>query len=138
MTRSMRASSYASAAFVLIAVKLALATIGFRRSLRVLGNLTAGVPSAPANSDARDERPVDETVRHIATAAAFFPGRALCLEQSLALYYCLRRAGVAAELRLGVRHTPFTAHAWVELEGRPLHEQRDHLNQLVPLEGSFL
>jgi hypothetical protein len=137
MTRNARISSFSGTAIVLIAVKLALATIGFRRSLRVLGKLTAGVPSAPA-SDARDERLVDETVRRVATAAAFFPGRALCLEQSLALYYCLRRAGVAAELRLGVRHTPFTAHAWVELEGRPLHEQRDHLNQLVPLEGSFL
>jgi hypothetical protein len=138
MTRNARTSSFSATAIVLIAVKLGLATIGFRRSLRVLGKLTAGVSSAPAIGDARDERLVDETVRRIATAAAFFPGRALCLEQSLALYYCLRRAGVAAELRMGVRHTPFTAHAWVELEGRPLHEQRDHLNQLVPLEGSFL
>ncbi|MDB4917220.1 MAG: hypothetical protein JWM95_4864 [Gemmatimonadetes bacterium] len=74
----------------------------------------------------------------VASVSAFFPGRALCLEQSLTLYYCLRRRGVDVDIRLGVRHTPFAAHAWVEYQGAPLHEQYDTLHQIVPLSGSLL
>src|SRR5262249_9212099 len=38
---------------------------------------------------------LEATERVVATAAAFFPGRARCLEQSLVLYYLLRRRGIA-------------------------------------------
>jgi hypothetical protein len=118
----------------LAAVKVALATVGFRRALTVLHARTTGVLSP----DHDDARLIAETTHAVATAAAFFPGRALCLEQSLTLYYHLRRLGIGVDLRLGVRHTPFAAHAWIEYQGAPLHEQRDDLNQVVPVSGSLL
>jgi hypothetical protein len=45
-----------------------------------------------------------------------------CLSRSLVLCRMLRRQGVNCELRIGVRIVEgvFTAHAWIEVEGRPL------------------
>lgn len=51
--------------------------------------------------------------------------RANCLHQSLALCRILRREGLPARLRIGVKKNmrTFQAHAWVELEGTPLGRQ---------------
>lgn len=48
--------------------------------------------------------------------------RATCLRQSLLLHGWLRRRGLQPALQIGVigRDGPFEAHAWIELEGRPL------------------
>jgi transglutaminase-like putative cysteine protease len=68
---------------------------------------------------------IDATAHRVAVAAAFYPRRALCLEQSIALYILLRRRGARAELKLGVQPRPFYAHAWVELDDRPINEPAD-------------
>jgi hypothetical protein len=67
----------------------------------------------------------------VAAAASLYPRRALCLEQSLVLFVLLRRRGIAAELRFGVRPYPFLAHAWIEVAGEPLHERADVVAQLA-------
>jgi hypothetical protein len=71
-------------------------------------------------------------------AGVFYPGRARCLEQSLALYVLLRRRGVAAALRIGVQPYPFSAHAWVELNGVPLSERPEAIQQFVPIQDFAL
>jgi hypothetical protein len=71
--------------------------------------------------------------RAVAVAAALYPGRALCLERSLTLYYYLRRAGIGAEFRLGARPHPFEAHAWVEYAGEPVNDFPEHLVPFIPL-----
>jgi hypothetical protein len=109
---------------------LTLRCFGLRRSLSVAGRLGRR-PPAP-------QRPSPEflarVVRSIDTAAAFFPGRALCLEQSLALYTCLRYAGVPATLRIGVQPYPFAAHAWVEYGGDPVGDGHDRVGKFVPFD----
>ena len=60
-------------------------------------------------------------------AGALYPGRALCLEQSLALYYLLRRRGVPVRYCQGVQPYPFEAHAWVEYGGTPINDVIDHV-----------
>jgi hypothetical protein len=113
----MKAPSVARCALTLLAVRACLKTRGFGPSVawaRRLGERTAG-----AGLTAEE---VERAAYHVAVAAAFFPGRAVCLEQSLALYVLLRRRGVPAELRIGVQVYPFYAHAWVELHGRPVNE----------------
>jgi hypothetical protein len=82
------------------------------------------------SASAADVRRVADRV---AVIAAFFPGRALCLEQSLALYWLLRRRGVSARLRVGVHPAPFTAHAWIEYDGAPVNEDDDRIRELLPL-----
>jgi hypothetical protein len=76
---------------------------------------------------------VNATAKRVVMAAAFFPGRALCLEQSLTLWYLLRRSRIQATFRLGVQAYPFVAHAWVEHAGQPVNESPETLKPLVPL-----
>lgn len=47
-----------------------------------------------------------------------------CLQRSLVLQSLLRRQGLSADLRIGVRKHAgaMQAHAWLEQEGRPLFE----------------
>src|SRR5262245_60858114 len=49
---------------------------------------------------------------------------ATCLQQSLALWWILRRHGLPAELRIGVGKTnpKLTAHAWVEIAGEVIND----------------
>lgn len=112
---------------LLAAANLSLKTLGLRRSVRLARRL---VKRAPGGADA-DRGQVMEVARRVATAAAFYPGRAQCLEQSLALFLLLRRRGIGAELRIGVQPFPFTAHAWVEHEGRPVNEREDYVTRLA-------
>jgi hypothetical protein len=74
---------------------------------------------------------VQQTATRVATVAAFYPGRAECLERSLTLFVLLRRRGLQAELRLGVQTYPFLAHAWIEYDGRPVNEQEDFVSRLA-------
>ena len=69
-----------------------------------------------------DARLVESTLHNILIATAFYPGRSKCLEQSVASFVLLRRRGVPVEIRLGVQPYPFSAHAWLELDGIPVTE----------------
>jgi hypothetical protein len=65
---------------------------------------------------------IERAARLIEAVAVFYPLKATCLKKSLILLRILRKRGVPAELRLGVRkvHDDFTSHAWIECEGRTL------------------
>ena len=65
-----------------------------------------------------------ETVCRMVKAAGYYGfARPNCLEESLVLWYLLRRQYIPAALRIGVRKTQgaFEAHAWVEYQGAPLN-----------------
>jgi hypothetical protein len=121
-------SALACAAALAAAVAV-LRLAGLRRAVRLALRL-AGLPAAADAAGARYL--VAESTRRVTRVAAFFPGRALCLEQSLALFALLRRRGVPVELRLGVQPFPFAAHAWIEFAGRPVNEQEDFVAKLAP------
>ena len=56
-----------------------------------------------------------------------WPWRSTCLKRSAVLYHLLRRAGVAVELRIGVRRPgpdQLAAHAWLIRDGQPFLEPR--------------
>jgi hypothetical protein len=106
-----------------------LLVLGFERTYRTVAWLTRkGAPGASGPTEF-----VAATAHKVAFAAAFFPGRARCLEQSLALFGFLRRADLAVTFRLGVQAYPFAAHAWVEHAGEPVNENRELLQAYVPL-----
>lgn len=54
-------------------------------------------------------------------------GRHHCLTRSLYLWWLLRRRGVHAKLRIGVRleDGALEAHAWVEYDGIPINDRPD-------------
>ncbi len=111
--------------------RMSLRFFGFRRTLRLVKRAALG-----STSRAPEGSPL-EAAKVLATAAAFFPGRAICLEQSVALYYVLRRRGFPVALRIGVQPYPFQAHAWVELDGEPLLENADFVQKFVPFPQAF-
>lgn len=115
------------AALALIAIKALLLAIGFARTLRWLQwRIRHCVTTVEP-----DQVTLNASARSVVAAAVLLPGRTECLEQSLALWYLLRRRGVGAELTFGMRQYPFGAHAWVTYRGEPLNEDREALRHYV-------
>lgn len=65
---------------------------------------------------------IGEVCSAIEDACVWYPKKALCLQRSAVTTCLLRRRGVAARLVLGVRPLPLMAHAWVEVDGRPVND----------------
>jgi hypothetical protein len=111
-------------------VKIALRIWGFGR---VITWLRRRVEAAPVVAILFDDATVKASERAVALAGALYPGRALCLEQSLVLYYLLRRQGVLVEYCQGVIPRPFQAHAWIEYRGEVINDIAEHARQFARL-----
>lgn len=77
------------------------------------------------NGRAREFAPADEAlaqVRTVRRAAAWWPGRAACLEISLTTTWLAALRGRAVVWCHGVQVHPYTFHAWVEVDGAPVDE----------------
>lgn len=71
-------------------------------------------------------RRLQGTLEAVRTASRYYHRRGLdCLPRSLAIYVLLRRQGVPATLRIGVKRFPFAAHAWVECLGEVIDDSID-------------
>jgi hypothetical protein len=117
------------AATGLIVTWVGLRLVGFPRWKRMLQL------AAPRQTAARSENNSHSTVADVlrmeeaAARNLFFSTN--CLEQSLVLWWLLRRRGIGADLRIGARKDEqrFEAHAWVEFRGMALNsEGEDHLH----------
>lgn len=114
---------------MLLGIKVMLRVRGFMQSaawIRARVELIEATESATVQT-------VQAIEYSVAMAAALYPGRARCLEQSLVLYYLLRKQGVAAKYRQGVQPHPFQAHAWVEYLGKVINDVDEHAVQFTPL-----
>lgn len=67
-----------------------------------------------------DERQV---LRALDLACAFYCKKVLCLQRSAAAVCLLRDCGISAQMVIGVRQTPFQAHAWAEVNGRCINDR---------------
>ena len=76
------------------------------------------------------------TSRLVQAAAARMPFTITCLVRSTALWYLLRRQGIASEIRIGVNRDKgeFHAHACVETHGVVLNDNPDIHHQYSPFE----
>jgi hypothetical protein len=124
----------------LLATWVGLRLAGFHRWKNVLAwlapvtNTTAWQPDAsqPSQQDAA------QTIARMAASATrnfFFATN--CLEQSLVLWWLLRRRGIEAELRIGARKEfeRFEAHAWVEVDSAVLNDASAEHQHFVPFDG---
>jgi hypothetical protein len=68
---------------------------------------------------------VDRICEAVNYACVFYPKRVRCLQRSAVTIYLLRSHGVRAEMVMGARKAPFMAHAWVEVDGKPINERKD-------------
>ncbi len=111
--------------FMILAIKAMLKIRGFAWTVDWIRVRVEKIPASTLTT-------VD-TVRAIqwpvAMAAALYPGRARCLEQSLVLYYLLRRRGTSVRYCQGVKPFPFQAHAWIEYRGEPINDVSEHAQQ---------
>ena len=114
-----------------LAVSVAAAGLrvaGVRRMLRA----AAPRPRGRALTSPEIRNCVDAVDR----AGRYVPG-GTCLAKSLALAWMLRRNGVAATVRIGVRTGGrFDAHAWVECEGLATTEPPEIADRFVVVVSS--
>lgn len=92
------------------------------------------VPQEGAGDPMAASRP-DRYAHWIEVAARYHIVRARCLHRSLVLHRWLLRDGLASHLRIGVRKEGnlLRAHAWVEVDGRAVHEHPGALAAFTPL-----
>lgn len=97
---------------------LGLRSLGFRRWQKLLSRLT---PATVEISESLLER-CRAMARVEQAVARRLPFQSNCLDRSVALWWMLRRRGLAAEMHVGGRKeaTNFEAHAWVEAGGNAL------------------
>lgn len=129
-----RVPSLATCGCVIALVKLRLALSDFAKTYAWLRRR---VLTVPVITDVPSDF-VLATEQAVALAAALYPGRAQCLERSLALYFLLRREGVDVAFRMGVQARPFAAHAWIEYCGAPINDVVEHVKRYVPLADAQL
>lgn len=99
--------------------------VGFRRSTAVIWWLADHLP-APRQAEHEGHALAEAQARIIARIANRLPSRPRCLPRALLLAGLLRRRRISAELCLGARvGGAFDAHAWIEIEGRPVNEAAD-------------
>lgn len=129
-----RRVSTSACAATLVLARISVVALGLPRTVRLLEGLSRpqrGAKSSNSRCGGFSDPHIIST--RVTMVAAFCPGRMICLEQSLALYFLLRRRGFAPNLRIGVQPLPFQAHAWVELDGVPVNENPDYTRSLVVL-----
>lgn len=87
-------------------------------------------PPSPPASDSFSEEIVAQITGAVATATRYYYRRKEdCLPRSFALCRLLRREGLPAELCLGVRQFPFSAHAWVECQGQLIDDSPQRISR---------
>ena len=104
----------AEAAALAVRVEMGLRWLSPSALISRLGRVSRRPPALVPELDPR------RAARLVKAVAALY--RMPCLEQSLVLFRILRRRGIPAELRIGVRKVSggLNAHAWVEHDGRLL------------------
>jgi len=75
---------------------------------------------------ARETNPetVKEICEAVVTAMMWYPKQAMCLQRSAATTCLLRSSGVPAQMIIGCQKLPFLAHAWVEVGGEVVNDDK--------------
>lgn len=69
----------------------------------------------------------------VTTVSRRCAGRDACLLRSVATAVCCRLHGARATWVVGVKTSPFAAHAWIEADGRPVGEDTDPRAAHIPI-----
>lgn len=117
---------FVQALLLLPLTALALQLFGFRRLQCALASLAPTEQVSEQEVDTLVEQAY-VTTKLVKAAAWYGPYHANCLQQSLVLWWLLRRQEIETDIRIGVRKEiiPFEAHAWVEYLGLVLNDSND-------------
>ncbi|MGQ0568764.1 MAG: lasso peptide biosynthesis B2 protein [Armatimonadota bacterium] len=124
-TLTRRLPSAVHASVLRLAVASLLRFGGFSRAYEFAAR-RANLPAYPEShrQDLADLLPAFRRAEFISPSLR---GERDCLPRSLALFSFLRERGTLAQHLIGVRSAPFAAHAWVEVDGRPLLQEAERL-----------
>ncbi|MCX7033180.1 MAG: lasso peptide biosynthesis B2 protein [Arenimonas sp.] len=111
-------------ATVLPAIGALIRVAGFQRAAKACARVGGQAPLRPATAD--DLAQAEAYAQLAAIAGRRGPVTTTCLRQALAVRTSLRRRGLDAQLKIGVKKNGETldAHAWVELEGVALAQSQ--------------
>lgn len=124
-------------AAALVATHLGLRLAGFHRWKSVLVRLMPAASDVPGQPSPVLPDSARAIIRMEAATARHLFFRVNCLEESLVLWWMLRRHGIAADLRIGANKQAgrFEAHAWVEHCGAVLNDPDGEHRKFVPFDG---
>jgi len=128
------------AAVLLPFISVSLRLRGFRATQSSLQKrLPRAQPATPDQSSRTQTESTALTARMVRSAAHRTWGSPACLEQSLALWWLLRRQGIESRVRIGTRKTDqkFEAHAWVECDGAALNEAEEPHQHYAAFDEAF-
>ena len=125
--RMPRVPSVLRSGLAIVVLKLSLKMRGYAWTLAWIRSRVA-VVSELAEVDPAVVKAAEWSV---AMAAAFYPGRAQCLERSLVLYYLLRRQGVPVRYCHGVQPFPLLSHAWIEYRGEVINDVPERIREFA-------
>jgi hypothetical protein len=119
-----------SAYLGLISTHVLLRVVGYRTIRRYLARCT------PSRRMEQRSEPIDvaSIVDIVDWALVYYPTSVKCLQRSTLITWLLKRRGVPAQLVIGCQHTPFYAHAWVELNGEVINDPPSMREQYIVME----
>ena len=118
--------------FLLPIVATSLKTVGLRRTQSWLTRNSLA-PTVPRTEQTRAN--VRRAAQMVAVACRRHPLRSSCLPRTIVLWSLLRRRGIEADVRIGVRcdtEGAVKAHAWLEWNGEVLNDAADVGIQYLP------
>jgi Transglutaminase-like superfamily len=123
VTRSAQLPLFLEALWMLLKWDV-LAKLGYATLCR---EMNLGISS---KADLNPEDWITEVVAAVNRARRYYPKSVACLQRSVALASMLRKRGIAADLKIGIRQGPFTSHAWVEVGDRVLNDDVQQVREL--------
>jgi len=120
------------AMFLLPIVAASLKTVGLRRTQSWLTRNSLGRIVPPTEQTRANVR---RATQMVAVACRLHPLRSSCLPRTIVLWSLLRRRGIEADVRIGVRcdtEGAVKAHAWLEWNGEVLNDVADVVGQYLP------
>jgi len=126
------------AAILLPLVRWSLRLRGYGKTYTLLQRrVSSQAPGVETRSEMREK--VQVTCRMVRAAMRYSLAQFTCLEESLTLWYLLRKQGIDACLRIGVRteNGRFEAHAWVEHGGEALNQDEAMHRHYAAFERDF-
>lgn len=121
-----------SAACLLPIVATSLKTVGLQRTQSWLTRNSFG-PMVPQTEQTQAN--VRRAAQMVAVACRRHPLRSNCLPRTIVLWSLLRRRGIDADVRIGVRRDTegaVKAHAWLEWNGEVINDAADVATQYPP------
>ncbi len=117
-------------------------SLRFRGYGKTFTSLQERVQFQPKGTESRPvlREEVQSTCRMVRAALRYSLSQYTCLEESLTLWYLLRKQGIPVCLRIGVRKEgeKFEAHAWVEHDGEALNQDEAKHQHYAAFEQDLL